>query len=135
MNDPKPISESVLLRTLTKKSVLWFGKHCGLKVQQVIDIRCQTYLRWIYYNFIGITFTEDILEDLTITENRRIPKPGIAPEKHVEVMEENRKSLYYQTKGHMDKIVKIRSKCKLIKTYRSVDFKRSQLQAINLNRY
>ena len=135
MNTLKPTSESVLLRTLTKKSVLWFGKHNGLKVQQVIDLQLGTYLRWVYYNFTGITFTEDILEELTITENRKIQKPGIAPERHIEVMEENRKSLHYQSKGHMNRICKIRSNSKLMKTYNSVNFSKSQLQAVNLNRY
>jgi hypothetical protein len=135
MNASKPISESVLLRILTRKSVLWFGKHNGLKIQQMIDLHLGAYLRWIYYNFTGVTFTTDILEELTITENRRISKPGIAPEKHFKIMEENIDSMHLHTKSHMDKVIKIRSKCKLIKTYRSVNFKKSQLQAINLNRY
>jgi hypothetical protein len=135
MNNSEFISESVLLRTLTRKSVLWFGKHNGLRIQQIIDMHLGAYLRWIYYNFTGITFTEDILGELTITENRRISKPGIAPEKHTKIMEENIKSMHIHTKSHMDKVIKIREKCKLIKTYNSVNFKKSQLQAINLNRY
>lgn len=135
MNILVPTTESILLRTLTGKSVLWFGKYNGVKVQQVIDLRSHTYLRWIYYNITGITFTDDILKELTITENRKIKKPGIAPEMHDKVMEENKEPMHLFTKGHMNRMVKIRAKCKLAKTYNSVNFKKSQLQAMNLNRY
>ena len=112
MNDSRPISESVLLRTLAKKSKLWFGRYNGLSVQQIIDAQHRTYLRWVYYNFTGITFTEDVLEELTISENRKIKKPGIAPEMHTKIMEENREFLYLHTKSHMDKVIRIRSKNK-----------------------
>jgi hypothetical protein len=135
MDIHKSISESVLLRILARKSIVWFGKYNGLSVQQIIDSQHGTYLRWIYYNITGITFTEDILEKLTISDNRKIKKPGIAPEMHSKIMEENREFLYFHTKSHMDKIIKIRAKNRFIKTYNSVNFKKSQLQAINLNRY
>ena len=135
MNNLMPITESILLRTLTRKSVLWFGKYNGIKVQQVIDLRSPAYLRWIYYNITGVTFTDDILQELTITENRKIKKPGIAPEMHNEVMEEHKESMHLFSQCHMNRIIKIRAKCKLAKTYNSVNFKKSQLQAINLNRY
>jgi len=72
-------SKIVSLRTLTRKSLLWFGKYQGLSIQQIIDLRNQTYLRWLYYNYEGITFIEDILKQITIEGEREIQKPGKHP--------------------------------------------------------
>ena len=128
-------TESVILRTLTEKSILWFGKYSGMSVQQVIDLKSQTYLRWIYYNMDGITFTIEVLNVLTISLNRRIPKPGTAPEMHHEIINENIEAMHIHTKMHMDKVIKIRAKSRYYSTCNSVNFKKSALQAINLNRY
>ena len=49
-------------------------------------------------------------------------------------MEENKKSLHIHTKSHMNRMVKIRANSKLMKTYNSVNFSKSQLQSVNLNR-
>lgn len=135
MNNLKPITESVLLRALTGKSILWFGKYKDLSVQQIIDMNNQEYLRWIYYNCRGITYTDDILNIITITEERRIIKPGIAPEMHDKVCEENEKKMSFYNKSHYMRVARIRAKCKLMSTYMSVFPKKSRMQAINQGKY
>lgn len=134
MNDSKIISESALLRTLTGKSVLWFGKYNGVKVQQIIDLQNPGYLRWIYYNYNGITFTEDVLKEITITGNRKIKKPGIAPEMNGEVFNENVNGLDFCSQRHISRILKIRAICRFRKVCNSVNITKSQLQAINHGR-
>jgi len=69
-----------LLRTLTKKSKLGFGKYADIPIQQIFDYKQPTYLRWIYYNYEGITFTDDILNEIPILKDERINKPGKNPE-------------------------------------------------------
>ena len=65
-----------LLRTLTEKSQLKFGKYADSTVKEVINSRHLGYLRWCYFNCSKISFIEDILEELKISENYRIEKPG-----------------------------------------------------------
>jgi hypothetical protein len=125
------INESVVLRTLTGKSTMWFGKFEGLKVQQILDLHYKDYLRWVYYNIHGVTFVNEILKEITINETRMISKPGIAPEMHDKVFNENRKNMHLFTKNHNDRITRIRAKVKYIDTCQSVFFTKGQLQAIN----
>lgn len=70
------MGQATLLRTLTVKSTMGFGIHKELKVGEVINLNKKQYLRWCYYNLSNITFTEDILIQLGITEEYRIEKPG-----------------------------------------------------------
>ena len=74
------MGQATILRKMTLKSVFHSGVMQGLTVQQVIDQLRNTYLRWIYYNYSGITFTDDILEIIHIRPEDRIPKPGKNPE-------------------------------------------------------
>ena len=112
--------EVKLLRKLTKKSVLGFGKYrkyfnWGKENKRLNSIKEDTigdileydnhdrykipknfkdywddndkelpiqlkdghsYLRWVYYNIENINFMDDILNELGISEEFRIPKPG-----------------------------------------------------------
>jgi hypothetical protein len=68
-----------ILRTLTRKSNLGFGKYADIPIQQIFDYKVQTYLRWVYYSFEGITFTDDILDEIPIHKEARIKKPGNNP--------------------------------------------------------
>ena len=92
------IEGAIRLRTLARKSVLWFGKHQGLSVQQLLDLRCATYLRWVYYNIAGVSFSDEILEEITIRVARRIEKPGTAPEMHQEVSKENLQKISFKSR-------------------------------------
>lgn len=67
-----------MLRTLTLKSQIKFGKFADYTVQQVIQIEKTNYLCWVYYNSSNITFIPEILESLGITY--LIAKPGVDKE-------------------------------------------------------
>lgn len=76
------ITESITLRKLTYKSVLWFGKYADRSVQQIIDLKDSNYLTYIYFCIAGISFVDEILEKLSIKNDWEIQKPGIDLEKH-----------------------------------------------------
>lgn len=59
-----------------------FGKYYDLTVQQVIDKGHRAYLRWCYFNNSMISFNDDVLNDIGITINHRIIKPGKDPNYH-----------------------------------------------------
>jgi len=69
---------TTLLRKLSRKSQLKFGSMADMTVQMAIDLglRERTKLVWYYYNSSNITYMDDILEELRITEELRIEKPG-----------------------------------------------------------
>lgn len=70
---------TTLLRTLTRKSTLKFGKYYDLTVQGVIDLNQErgiNYLVWVYFNASKIDFTIDILNELFILETDRLSKPS-----------------------------------------------------------
>lgn len=71
----------IRLRTLTRKSILNFGKFLDQSVQMLLDEKKLKYLSWIYFHCDRITFIDEILDDVGITEKWRIEKPGKAPEK------------------------------------------------------
>jgi len=70
----------VRLRTLTFKSIIGFGRYEYMSVQQIIDLQDASYLKWLYYNAEGISFTEDVLDYIKIFTFRRVKKPGKYPE-------------------------------------------------------
>ncbi len=75
-----------LLRTLTRKSFLKFGKYYDLTVQGVINMYNEkglNYLTWIYFNSSKINFTDDILNELCIKRDDRIVKPSKIPDKQI----------------------------------------------------
>ena len=65
-----------LLRTLTDKSRLKFGKYTDYTIGHLIASRREDYLVWVYYNADKIDFTADVLDSLDIREDERIKKPG-----------------------------------------------------------
>lgn len=67
----------VLLRKLSRKSILGFGKYKELSVQQMINLNHTAILRWYYYNSSNITFLDDILDEIHISEKYKIKKPGV----------------------------------------------------------
>lgn len=75
----KIISSSTQLRKLAWKSTMKFGKHSLLSVQQVFSID-RTYLLWVYYNCSNISFVDEVMQALRLTEEWQIAKPGVDPE-------------------------------------------------------
>ena len=68
------MSYAVLLRTLSKKSKLKFGKYANDEIGKLLELKKGAYLAWCYYNLSNISFTEDILDELKL--DHRINKPG-----------------------------------------------------------
>jgi Na+/phosphate symporter len=65
---------SVLLRTLTRKSIIGFGNYKDLTVQNLIDLFKQKELLGIYYTCRNIDFCQDLKDELYITADREINK-------------------------------------------------------------
>jgi hypothetical protein len=123
----------VLLRKLSRKSILTFGMNEGFSVQALINLHKQSYLRWIYYNIKGLSFTDDLIEDLRIIE---IIKPGTNPELGEKITQNNFDNMKnFGLKQHVKKRVKARHFSKLIKTNKAVCQSKIQLQAINHNHF
>jgi hypothetical protein len=69
------MGQHTLLRTMTRKSLIKFGRYADYTVDQLIQLDKRHYLRWIYYNCEQITFTDDVLDLIHISE-MQIDKPG-----------------------------------------------------------
>ena len=123
------------LRTLTKKSTLWFGKYDGVSIQQILNLSKNSYLRWIYYNIEGISFMDDILEEITVRGERKIKKPGIMPEMGKKVTDENFENMNGRTKSHMKKVIRINKEIKEKKTIKRSIEEKFIMQAKNQNNY
>ena len=65
-----------ILRTLTRKSKLGFGKYKDLTVQHILDMRMPLVLIAPYYKLTSINYIEDVLIELKITKEYRISKPS-----------------------------------------------------------
>jgi hypothetical protein len=72
---------TTLLRKLSRKSQLKFGSMADMTVQMALDLglKERAKLVWYYYNSSNITYMDDILDELKITENLRIKKPSKEP--------------------------------------------------------
>lgn len=80
-----------LLRTLTKRSKIKFGQYREHRVEDMIVNRVdKRYLRWMYYSLEGVTFLDEILDELNITEKDRIKKHG----KDTELFEKIKKEYF-----------------------------------------
>jgi hypothetical protein len=75
--------DMILKRTLTRKSILGFGYSDvrDLSVQMILDLKKEYILINAYFNLGKINFTDDILNELGISEKWRIDKPGKNVEK------------------------------------------------------
>ena len=69
------MSDVTLLRTLTRKTVMRFGPHRDLGVEQMLERHIYQLVK-VYYNLSAISFTEDVLLEMCIGPNDRISKPG-----------------------------------------------------------
>lgn len=70
-------TNAILLRKLSFKSQLNFGKYKNQTVQGVIDLHKKHYLQWCYYNLEGISFTDEVLDLIQVGVSERLKKPGI----------------------------------------------------------
>lgn len=65
----------IRLRTMTEKSILHSHKYQGCSVGMVLA-REPKHLAYLYYNITSVNFIPEILDELGITEDIRIAKPG-----------------------------------------------------------
>lgn len=105
---------ALLLRTLALKSVLGFGYFDlkNLTVQQLIDSNQRKTLVSSYFGLGMISFNDEVLNILGITENYRIAKPGkIIDYKErnnliKEIMQNYYSSITIEQKSHFIRITK-----------------------------
>jgi hypothetical protein len=84
----------VLKRILTRKSILGFGiEYKDLSVQMVLDLGRKDFLICSYYNFDKIGFEESILDELGITDEYRIEKPGKSEKMRIEFFVNRKKQM------------------------------------------
>lgn len=126
------MSSVVLLRKLTNKSIMNFGKYFDLTVQQCLDTKKRKYLRWVYFNCSNITFTDELLDEFLIPVSYRFDKPS----KNVELgkkLEENLMETYSDAfKEKLKKKAKRLSEGRAMKNELYAD--KTKLNLMNQNR-
>ncbi len=70
------MTDVLRLRTMARGSVIPAGKFEHRTVQQIIDLGDINYLLFQYYNYSKISYLPDILEEIGVTKERMIKKPG-----------------------------------------------------------
>lgn len=73
----------VLLRTLTRKSILGFGNFKDVSIQNMIDMRMERELLHIYYTCRNIDFCQDLKDELCISGEREINKKEKQEERYI----------------------------------------------------
>jgi len=79
----------VLLRTLTRKSILGFGKYVDMTVQNMLDTFQKKELLNIYYTCRNIDFNQDLKDELCIHGEREINKKEKSEKRYID------KTFYY----------------------------------------
>ncbi len=74
------MGKSLVLRTMNLKSKFHFGRYKNYIIKTLLVARKTGYLRYAYYNYTTINYTNDVLMQIGITEEWRIQKPGKNPE-------------------------------------------------------
>ncbi len=108
-----------LLRTMTRKSRLGFGKYKDLTIQHIIDMRLNSVLVSSYFKLTSINYIEDILQEIGISEEYRIEKPS------------SDREMYYKFLKDKDKIrIRTRGGSNMMKK-ENPRYSRSKLQGLN----
>jgi hypothetical protein len=125
--------DTTLLRKLSRKSQLKFGIYCDNSVQDLLTFKKYNYLRWVYFNCDMISFLDDILDELSISTDYRINKPGKNPEKYELLFNEKQEKLFGLTKHIKEKKQKKddRMKHELIERMGSEHFSKNRLRLKN----
>ena len=74
----------LLLRTLTRKSLIGFGDYRDLTVQNLLDLYQHKDLLNIYYKFRNIDFNQDLKDELCIFGDRMIDKKNPSENRFIE---------------------------------------------------
>lgn len=96
--------DSVLMRTMTEKSIIGFGYEDvrDLSVGQMIAMRKVSDLIRMYYGLDKINFVEDILDQIGITKEIRILKPGKIPSQERGIYIKKALDNYYSNKSETE---------------------------------
>lgn len=73
----------LLLRTITRKSIIGFGAFSDLTVQNVLDTYRYKELLHIYYTCRNIDFNQDLKDELCISGEREIDKKIKKEERYI----------------------------------------------------
>jgi hypothetical protein len=88
-----------LLRTMTRKSRLGFGKYKDQTIQHLLDMRLNSVLVSSYFKLTSINYMDDILEEIGISEEYRIEKPSSDREMYYKFLKDNDKIRLRTRKG------------------------------------
>ena len=127
------MSDVTLLRKLTEKSILKFGQYSDLPIFNLLELKKYTYLRWVYFNCSNITFFENILLEIGITEEFFIQKPGVNSEFHKKLTETKREKMSFKSKKHIEKVFNYATKNKInqLKNLDKINYSKSSLTRKN----
>ena len=127
------MSDVILLRKLTEKSILKFGKFADVPIQTLLELKKYSYLRWVYFNSSNITFFENILFEIGISEEFFIDKPGVNNEFHEKLTKIKRENMHWKSKKHIEKVEKyaIKQKINQLKNLDKINYSKSNLTRKN----
>lgn len=111
----------VLLRKLSRKSVLNFGIYKDLPINNLLDLHNYSYLRWVYFNCSNITFMDDILLEIGVSQENRITKPGKNSKIAEDISEERRVNRSFKVNQHCNKVARIKVNVKSRNSLRAVN--------------
>lgn len=84
---PKLNERNMKFRKLTRKSIIGFGHLKDVTVDKAFRVGKAVDLIQAYYRLSHITFFDDVLNDLKITDEWRIAKPGTSVDRYREFIE------------------------------------------------
>lgn len=122
--------DATLLRTLTAKSTMGFGKWGQLTVGNLIETK-PDYLRWIYFNSSNINFTDDVIDGIGIPDSDKIKKPGKDSELGKKLESEIHKLLTWREKKNKDNDIKAIQRSKLAYAERIEKLTAKRAQGVN----
>lgn len=127
------MSDVVLLRKLTEKSTLKFGMYGDVPIYNLLDLKKYSYLRWVYYNSSNITFLNNILEEIGITKEYYIDKPGKNTELGIELNDIKKSKMPFKSKQHIKKVIRCSKISKKMSktTVNNFKYSKGSLQAKN----
>ena len=127
------MGQHTLLRTMTRKSLMKFGEYYEYTVDQLLQLKLHSYLRWVYYNCEQINFTIDILEEIHIDE-MQIDKPGKDIKTYEAVHSFFSHFVSFKTKSHLMKKNRQIAKANLISINKMKYSTKSYMQGRNHGR-
>jgi len=96
----------IKLRKLSLKSKLNFGKYKNCTVEQMIGLRKELSLISAYYKLSSISFNEEVLSMLGVTERFKINKPGTDIATYYDFLNENGYTMRKRVNNNLTKMAR-----------------------------